>query len=166
MRLPLLFSLVVACASWLAAGAHATPSKLAPVRGVISDAVTGKPIAGGMVGVYQSGLGTAKTDSRGRFSLLAKPGKRIIYYDGGHPYYRSINGVTYTTANVTSKGVSGVRLELFRVQFARGKVFAPSGMPLAGANVTVCGSEFVHGITDRYGKFRIPLPDDQANPGG
>lgn len=166
MRLPMFASILAACALWLAAGAYAASPPFVPVKGVVCDAETGKPIPGGMIGVYQSGLGTVKSDMQGRFSLLAKPGKRIIYYDGGHPFYRSINGVTYVWAKVGSKGTSDVRLELFKVQFARGKVFTPSGMPLVGANVSVCGSEFVHGITDRDGKFKIILPDDQANPGG
>lgn len=166
MRLPLLSSTLVACAFLLVSGAYAGSPRLVPLKGVVCDSVTGKPIPGGLIGVYQSGLGTVKSDSQGRFSLLAKPGKRIIYYGGGHPYYRSINGVTYTTASIPAKGISGVRLELLKVQFGRGKVFAPSGMPLAGANVTICGSEFAHGITDKNGKFKIVLPDDQANPGG
>lgn len=167
MRLRLSSLLLVACVSCLTVGAHAASTRLVPVRGVVSDAVTGKPVAGAMIGVWQSGQGTVKTDSRGRFRVWAAPGaKRIIYYDGGNPFYRSIDGVTYTTANVSAKGASGASIELFRVQFGRGKVFDPSGMPLVGATVTVCGSEFASAVTDAKGKFKVAMPDDQAAPGG
>lgn len=166
MKNPLLSLILVACASCLTAGACAAPPGAVPVKGVVSDAVTGKPIPGAIIGVWQSGLGTVKTDSRGRFTVFAIPGKRIIYYDGGNPFYRSINGVTFATAKVSAKGASGVGLELFRVQFGRGKVFDPAGAPLAGAKVTVCGSEFVGTVTDAKGKFEIALPEDQAKPGG
>jgi hypothetical protein len=142
-----------------------TALSAAPVTGRAVDAATGKPIAGAMVGVYQSGGGTVKTDRFGRFKLSADPGKRIIYYDGGNWLYRS-TGRTYTTADVTSKGASNVKLSLWRIEFGRGKVFQPNGMPLPGAEVTVCGSEFAHAITDANGKFKVALPEDQRGPGG
>lgn len=136
-----------------------------PVTGRVQDAATGKPIAGAMVGVYKSGSGTVKTDKRGAFRVFAASGKRIIYYDGGNPFYRS-DPSTYTTVNVPSKGLKGVTLSLWRVEFGRGKVFDPAGMPLVGAIVTVCGSQFAHAVTDSKGRFKVMLPADQANPGG
>ena len=144
--------------------AMAAPS-LVPVTGRVLDMLTDKPIPGTLIGVYQSGRKEVRADSQGRFKVWASPGKRIIYYEGGHPYYHS-DGSTYTTVNVPAKGLSGVTLSLWRVAFARGKVFMPSGMPLVGASVTMGGAYFTHAVTDSNGKFKIEVPQEEAKPGG
>lgn len=137
-----------------------------PVTGRVLDVESGKPISGALIGVYESGQKTVKTDSRGRFKVMAAPGsKRIIYYDGGNQLYRS-DSTTFTYANVPARGLSGVTLRLWMVQFARGKVFTPSGMPLAGASVTMGGAYFTHAVTDSKGKFKIEVPQEESKPGG
>lgn len=145
--------------------AVSTPN-LVPVTGCVLDVETGKPISGAVVGVYESGSKTVKTDGQGRFKVWATPGsKRIIYYDGGNPLYRS-DGSTYTSVDVSAKGLSGVVFRLWKVQFARGKVFTPSGKPLAGASVTMGGAYFTHAVTDSNGKFKIEVPSEDSKPGG
>lgn len=162
MRRLVLLSLALIATSASALGDN---PKAVAVTGRAVDAMTGKPIANALIGVYQSGRGTVKTDKRGAFRVLAAPGKRIIYYDGGNTSYKSTR-LTYTVANVPGKGLSGVTLNLWKTEFAQGKVFDPSGMPLAGARVTVCGSEFAHAVTDVKGRFKIAVPDEQPKPGG
>ena len=165
-------SLCPAVACLLLAGASLTPgaalakTNLVPVSGRVMDADTGKPVAGALVGVYESGLKAVKADARGAFEVLGTPGaNRIVYYEGGNPLYRSDTS-TYTMVTVPAKGVSGVTLPLFKVQFGHGKVFAPSGMPLAGASVTMGGAYFTHAVTDSKGKFKIEVPSEQSKPGG
>lgn len=159
----------VAClllASLSAVPVEAAKTSLVPVTGRVIDADTGKGVAGALVGVYQSGLKAVKADSQGRFRVLGMPGaKRIVYYGGGNPLYRS-DSDTYVTADLTSKGTSGVILPLIKVRSAHGKVFMPSGMPLAGADVTIGGDYFTHAVTDSKGKFKIEVPGEQSKPGG
>jgi hypothetical protein len=136
------------------------------VTGCALDVESGKPVSGALIGVYESGQKTVKTDSRGRFKVWAAPGgKRVIYYDGGNPLYRS-DGTTYTYVDVPAKGLSGAVLRLWQVQFAKGKVFTPSGMPLVGASVTMGGAYFTHTVTDSKGKFKIEAPSEDSKPGG
>jgi len=45
--------------------------------------------------------------------------------------------------------------------YGRGKVFDPSGMPLAGAWVRAYGDRFETAVTDSKGKFRIKVPADE-----
>jgi hypothetical protein len=137
-----------------------------PVTGRVLDVESGKPISGALIGVYESGQTTVKTDSRGRFKVRAAPGsKRVIYYDGGNQLYRS-DGTTYTYVNVPARGLSGAVLRLWKAQFARGKVFAPSGKPLVGASVTTGGAYFTHAVTDSKGGFKIEVPQEESKPGG
>jgi hypothetical protein len=158
----------VSCISGIISSSASAAGKpnLVPVSGRVLDAATEKPVAGALVGVYQSGLKAIKADSRGRFKVLGMPGDdRIIYYDGGNPLYRS-DPSTYTTVNVPARGVSGVTLTLSKIQYGHGKVFQPSGMPLAGASVTIGGAYFTHAVTDSKGKFKIEAPNEQSKPGG
>jgi len=139
---------------------------LVPVTGRVVDAQTGKPVAGALIGVYESGCKTVKTDSKGRFKVLGVPGsKRFVYYDGGNPLYRS-DWSTFVRVNLPTKGLSGVTLKLWKARFAYGKVFMPSGMPLVGASVTIGGEYFTHAVTDSNGKFKIEAPQEQSKPGG
>ena len=147
-------------------GAVAGKPSLVPVTGRVLDAETGRPVAGALIGVYESGLKAVKADSRGRFKVLGMPGNdRMVYYDGGNPLYRS-DPSTYTTVNVPARGISGVTLRLWKVQYGHGKVFQPSGMPLVGASVTIGGLYFTHAVTDSKGKFKIEVPNEQSKPGG
>ena len=139
---------------------------LVPVSGRVLDAATERPVAGALIGVYQSGLKAIKADSRGRFKVFGMPGQnRIVYYDGGNSLYRS-DPSTFASVNVPPKGLSGVTLRLWKVEFGHGKVFQPSGMPLAGASVTIGGAYFTHAVTDSKGKFKIEVPSEQSKPGG
>lgn len=135
------------------------------VTGRVLDIMTDKPIPDALIGVYQSGRKEVTADSQGRFKVWAAPGNRIIYYDGGNPLYHS-DGSTYTAVNVPAKGLSGVTMRLWRVAFAHGKVFMPSGMPLTGASVTIGGEYFTHAVTDANGKFKIEVPQEEGKPGG
>ena len=164
----LCLAVAVSCVWWIVPRADAVPgkAKLVPVSGRVLDAATGNPVAGALIGVYQSGLKAIKADSRGWFKVLGMPGnKRVVYYDGGNPLYRS-DSSTYTTVNVPARGVSGVTLRLWKVEFGHGKVFQPSGMPLVGASVTIGGAYFTHAVTDSKGKFKIEVPNEQSKPGG
>lgn len=164
----LCLAVAVSCVWGIIPSADAAAGKpsLVPVSGRVLDAATGKPVAGALIGVYQSGLKAVKADSRGRFKALGMPGKgRIVYYEGGNSLYRSAPS-TYTTVNVPAKGLSGVTLRLWEVEFGHGKVFQPSGMPLVGASVTIGGSYFTHAVTDSKGKFKIEMPQEQSKPGG
>ena len=136
-----------------------------PVTGKVLDMLTDQPIPGALIGVYESGQAEVVTDSRGRFKVRAAPGKHIIYYDGGNPFYHS-DGTTFVSVNVPAKGLSGTTLRLWRALFARGKVFMPSGMPLVGASVTMGGGYFTHAVTDANGKFKIEVPGEEGKPGG
>ena len=141
-------------------------TNLVPVSGRVVDGDTGKPVSGALVGVYESGRKAVRADARGAFKVLGMPGeKRLLYYDGGNPLYRS-DPSTYTVEDVPAKGVSGVVLTLWKKQFGHGKVFTPSGMPLAGASVTIGGATFSHAVTDSNGKFKIEASKEQSKPGG
>jgi len=157
---------VVWCICGVIASSAAGKPNLVPVSGRVLDAATERPVAGALIGVYQSGLKAIKADSQGRFKMLGMPGNgRIIYYDGGNSMYRS-DPSTYTTVNVPARGVSDVTLRLWKVEYGHGKVFQPSGMPLAGASVTIGGAYFTHAVTDSKGKFKIEAPNEQSKPGG
>jgi hypothetical protein len=158
-----LISLITAILTCCTSPVEAVPG--VPVTGRVLDYMTDKPIAGARIGVYESGLKEVVSDSQGRFKVWASPGKHIVYYDGGNPLYHS-DGSTYTAVNVPAKGLSGVTLRVWRVMFAHGKVFMPSGMPLVGASVTMGGEYFTHAVTDANGKFKIEVPSEQAKPGG
>ena len=141
-------------------------TNLVPVSGRVVDGDTGKPVSGALVGVYESGRKAVRADARGAFKALGMPGQsRIIYYDGGNPLYRS-DPSTYTVEDVPAKGVSCVVLTLWKIQFGHGKVFDPSGRPLAGASVMIGGAYFTHAVTDSNGKFKIETPKEQLKPGG
>jgi len=139
---------------------------LATVSGRVLDSCTGKPIPHARIGVYQSNRKTVPTDNHGRFQVQAAPGrKRLIYYDGGNPLYRS-GPSTCIAVDVPAKGLSGAVLRLRAVDFAHGQVLAPSGKPLAGAAVDVWGEQRAHAVTDAKGRFNVAAPELQQPPHG
>lgn len=107
------------------------------LRGVVTDAATGAPIAGARVAPERSPAREAFTDARGAYELadVALQGAERVVAE--HPEYASV-ALPLTL-------VDGERLDfaLPRVRRVLGRAVDPDGAPIAGVEARVVGVEIV-----------------------
>ena len=110
-----------------------------PIRGAVTDKVSGKPLAGVMIGVAPNSwevMATTHTDGEGRYELLGCP-KSPTYLISAHPsdtgrYF----GVALSETDAPGIGPMTVDIQLPQGIPIRGKVLDErTGEPIAGASV-------------------------------
>jgi RNA polymerase sigma factor (sigma-70 family) len=105
-----------------------------PVRGVVRDKATGKPLAGVTVGHYHGQSPNARTDKAGRYEVLGLVKARhyvlVTTPVDGLYFHRRVE-----VADTPGLGPLTADIELVRALTLRGKVTDPEGKPIAGARV-------------------------------
>jgi len=116
-----------------------------PVSGRVSDAATGQPLAGAIVGEGAWFRRTATTDARGEYRLegFGAPGVREVHVRA------SGYGAARREAPAPVDGVARLDFALQRGRAVSGRVVDDGGAPLAGAYVAAVASEFDDGGQQR-----------------
>ena len=128
------------------------------VRGAITEAATGRPIAGALVGMGWTFHRQTKSDAEGRYALGGWTG------NGYHEIHVLADG--YARAEKSVGSASTVDLALVRGFSVRGRIVDGGGGGIAGARLSVVGSSFTdrdgqaistaHGQTGEDGAFDLP----------
>lgn len=113
-----------------------TVERAGTLRGRVTDAATGRPIAGASVGLGWTHEVPVRTDGEGRYEHTGVPG------DGYHDL--SVRAAGYATAEVRFRGRPEGPLDVALATAATltGRVVDGAGRPLAGARVLATGSRF------------------------
>lgn len=151
------------------------------IEGTVSDAATGKPIAGALIGgsgpnsPRESGLGTANaiSDAEGHFTLRMAPGKVVVYIMGTvDDYLPPEQTAPYSHYDITLKQDEQPRLDfrLKKGETLRGKAVNGLGEPVPGALIRIGVHDWdaKTATTDAKGTFAITglRPGDYALDGG
>lgn len=135
-----------------------------PVRGVVLDVETGKPIAGACVAEHFSRFRAVATDAEGRFALPAWAGRM------GRGIFVAAEG--YVDQAITPPAEGEMRVGLRPGLSLRGRVMTSDGEPIAGAEAVVLASsrdqipQLRAATTGEAGRFELVglLPDEQVLP--
>ncbi len=163
----------------LKAGEHVTDAdlELTPgglVQGAVTEAETGRPIAGARVAAYgparphsSAACQSVTTNEAGTYTFRLPVGKNMLYYMGG------VEGLPHTSAEpdkqwvevVAGEIMTGVDFVLRRVHNLRGQILLPDGRPAAGVSVGAIAGTFTRERlesffgtqSDTEGKFELDL---------
>jgi hypothetical protein len=144
----------------------------ATIAGTIDDAITGLPLAGIQVAVYDPGfaavVASAVTEPDGSYVTSSFNAANVSVTAQGGPYLRSAYGVDCQPlcqvsdgtpiATVSGEQVSGIDISLSRAASLAGRVTTALGAPLVNANINAFvldGQSVYNGFTDANGDWQL-----------
>jgi hypothetical protein len=175
---PLLIAQQTAPASPVTATGGQT-SGTGAISGVISDAITGRPLAGAVVALEIIGRGPVGraprmvTDPRGRFLFRDLPASndylltasRFGYADGGYGR-ATVDGSRVRIRLADDQWLADANVKLWRLGSISGQIIDEANEPIVGVAVTVYVTKMISGqpyqvvgpvvSTDDRGRYRIP----------